>query len=957
MIGFTKKQAIKYAVLPGLKHRINDLFMTGFQYIPFFIGLVYQSVRLLPPAHPYANPQNIGRFGIRHVLAEAASNIVISRKNIDQVVLYFTILLGLVIASIQFCLLFFSLIFQPAMAAMPGNFAGFFVTPAPAQDLAYILLDLVFGVPDMFGSCVSTNVICTDNVLQRVPASLDSGPNFANMAWPFPVHHALHQMFQLYSLGLMVVAAMIAIYFMVAVVVETAQTGQAFGKRFNKVWAPVRIVVAFGLLIPVGYGLNASQYIVLYAAKFGSGFATNGWILFNNVLDNGGDTAIPLSGATPTNLVSQPNPPEVGKFLQFMYEARVCAEFERLNSIRLATNEDGSIDNRKLIDLNGSGIGKFLGPYAARGPTFNPNFLLIDGSTTYDDFVDFANGSSQVSIRFGVRDDKKYNKEKGFVKPICGELIFNLTDPRDPVNAKNPPEPGPEIMQKYYLFAIQELWYAVLPGHPPADYAISSYTENFPRNTVINRTALNEINPIAKPLPMPNAEYGTALQDFYSSDLIAAMLDPASKGLDAYESGGELLGNKGALEAQAGHGSWTPNLDEKGWAGASLWYNKVAELNGSVSAAVLNIPTPSLKPAVMEYVIEKKNQQDRSVSINEAAKPQLADGRDIPFIRPEDSEQASALYEAFKYWQSDGQSSSTHTAPTGNAFIDAFNAFLGIDGLYSMRKNSDVHPLAQLVGIGRSLIESAIRNTVLAGGSTIAGTILGVMDQFPSELSHAAVGILMTVATIGLTAGFILFYIVPFLPFIYFFFAVGGWIKGIFEAMVGAPLWALAHVRIDGHGLPGQAAVSGYFLIFEIFIRPILIVFGLLASISIFAALVSTLNSTWDIVMANLTGYDAKTEASGLFEKAVEKIRGPIDEFFYTVVYVIVVYLFAMSSFKLIDMIPNNILRWMGQNVSIFNDMREDAAQGLVGAGSVGAQQGIQNIGGALEGSLKTTLK
>jgi conjugal transfer/type IV secretion protein DotA/TraY len=219
-------------------------------------------------------------------------------------------------------------------------------------------------------------------------------------------------------------------------------------------------------------------------------------------------------------------------------------------------------------------------------------------------------------------------------------------------------------------------------------------------------------------------------------------------------------------------------------------------------------------------------------------------------------------------------------------------------------------------------------------------------------------GVFMMVAMLGMTIGFVLFYVLPFLPFIYFFFAVGGWIKGIFEAMVGAPLWALAHLRIDGNGLPGQAAVAGYFLIFEIFVRPILIIFGFLASISIFSALVLMLNETWDIVMSNLSGFDKNcqiegaTESPGCAVSLIDTMRGPVDEFFYTIMYTIIVYMMGMSSFKLIDLIPNNILRWMGQSVSTFNDQREDAAQGLTGTATIGAQTAVGQVGDGLQTGL-----
>ena len=75
----------------------------------------------------------------------------------------------------------------------------------------------------------------------------------------------LHQLFAVYSYGLLLIAVFITIYFMFVVVAETAQSGTAFGKRFNKVWAPIRIVVAFGLLVPIAFGMNSGQFIVLYA--------------------------------------------------------------------------------------------------------------------------------------------------------------------------------------------------------------------------------------------------------------------------------------------------------------------------------------------------------------------------------------------------------------------------------------------------------------------------------------------------------------------------------------------------------------------------------------------------------------------------------------------------------------------------------------------------------------------
>lgn len=903
---------------------------TGFSTIPFFMALIYQAVRLLPSNHPYANAVNIGRFGMRHVIAEAANNLVISSKNIDQIIVFAASLMGLGLLFMQICLLGIAFIFQPALAAMPTSFSGFFLTPTDTapQDIAYILLDLVFGVPGMFGSCVDPNVgvTCIDTDGHAV-ADTSGAWILAGLSWPHPIHSGLHQMLQLYSFSLLIVATMITTYFIFVILAETAQTGTAFGKRFNKVWAPVRLVVAFGLLVPVGYGLNSSQYIVLYAAKFGSGFANNGWKIFNQTLSDS------YLGAV-TSLISQPNIPEVGGLLQFMYVARTCAELENFK------HPPPSI-------LNGAVM-----PYLVKDPLTITSALPIDKDTSYDEMITFIDGSRQAIIRFGIKSDEDYRWQKGHVSPICGELVFPLADPRKPAASSttgpplppntggsgssttsdpNDPEPGAVIMQKYYWYMIKNLWFDVFQGTP-----------NFPLNTAKVYTQWKH-DPNAL-LPPPG--YKMWMQEDYTDQVRGAMLDPASEGLQ------DAVGDTGAIESeQDSRFRVDPVLLAKGWAAGAVWYNKIAEINGVITTAVLGIPSPSRYPKVMEYVLFKKRLQNEHVSQSERFKPVLANGENLFPQSPGDSQMAIALWEAFNYWQADGQIASYEAGVTGNAFIDAVNALFGTEGLYNMRRNPGVHPLAQIVGVGKSLVESAIRNISYAAMASVGGGLAATfIDKFFGQAANLAVGFLMTVATIALVAGFTLYYVIPFLPFIYFFFAVINWIKTIFEAMVGAPLWALAHIRIDGNGLSGDAALSGYLLIFEIFLRPILIIFGLLASISVFAAIADMLNMTWDIVTANLTGFDTQAETdSGLGASQLFLFRNSIDQFFYTVIYTIIIYLLGMSSFKLIDHIPRQILRWMGQSVKAFGES-EDPAEGLVSVTTVGAQQAIEKIGGGAKG-------
>ncbi|MFP4313744.1 MAG: DotA/TraY family protein [Alphaproteobacteria bacterium] len=963
--GLNKRAVFRYVALPGIRPRFRELFGRGFQFVPYFMALVFECARLLPKNHPYLYADNLGRYGLRHVIAEAANNLVLDRKNADQIIVFGLILTALIIVFVQILLVFAAIFIQPVMALPPApfpqNFSEFFVPGAwaaahaggggAAQDIALILLDMVFGVPGMFESCadLSTLVACVDGqnnpiLMSNTAAAAISGGSVGGAAtdrpfWDFsraaypttegihPIHVGLHQLFAVYSYGLLLIAVFITLYFMFVVVAETAQTGTAFGKRFNKVWAPIRIVVAFGLLVPIAFGMNSGQFIVLYAAKYGSGFATNGWGYFNDSLSTHYYDGV-------QQLVSVPNFPEFGALAQFYLAAATCKATYMLEGYVEAPG-----------DVAG-GTDHHIWPYLVRSPTATPDHLPLASpgaipasvtaardATSYDDLfggVVWLDGANRLILRFGERDTRNYANYLGNVKPLCGEIVVNLEDSRPPADA----EDGPETIQRYYWWMVKYMWWSEgqMTFH---DDHHEYYAANAMPGFDIPATALE-----------PDADFRSDIMQEYELQMREVLTGSgytAATGVSV-----------SAVDAQRASGSWdlagSPLLD-KGWAGAAIWYNRIAEMNGAVTSAIFNIPLPSKFPHLMEYVKNEKIQNDLETDLETRFKPRLPNGDEVRFPSPDDIDKAQAMYDAYAFWSAGNMGATTQTEPSGNVVIDSINAVLGTHGLYDMRKNADVHPLAQLVGVGRALVESSVRNLGFAAIGTAAGTLTKTMANFPGPLAQTGASFLITTAMIGLTAGFILYYIVPFLPFIYFFFAVGGWVKGIFEAMVGVPLWALAHIRIDGNGLPGQAAISGYFLIFEIFLRPILIVFGFLASILIFSAMVQVLNDIFDLVIGNLTGFDMHEELNdtgGTGVSYANFYRSAIDEFFFTLMYAVIVYMMGQSSFKLIDQIPNNILRWMNQNVATFNDQREDPAQGLVSTAQIGAQQGLSSMGGGL---------
>lgn len=903
-MNLTPKGFFKFTLLPGIAPRLRDLMAGGFRYIAMFTALIYRSVGLLPAGHPYLNPENFGRFGLHNVVFQAASNLKFDRKHVDQIAIFFLLLLGFVLLVLQFGLLAGALFIGSAKAAgaMPTDFVGWFTPADPTNDLAYVLLDRVFGVPGLFGSCVEQNVACFGS-------SVSDGP------WPFPYHGAMQNMFALYSEALLIVATIIVLYLIVNIVVETAETGTPFGRRFNRVWAPLRIVAGLGLLIPVSYGLNSAQYITLHAAKWGSGFATNGW---NRFVDN--ITAPTLLGE-PNSLTSIPEFPSMPQdIFQFFTVVSTCVD-----AYRAMYNMD-------------------IQAYVVRGTT-NPApvyMLLDDMNMTVQEIAAWTGGD--MIVRFGEHNPTEYKNEKGYVFPYCGEMTYKIMSQGAPSITTGTTlateSPVDMITKNYIVNILQFGWYDMKTQSPGtgtgSDFV---YIGDWAKN--INRRYLPQNRDPAAPLPTEE-EKQFILTDY------RYWIEDALR--DAY--------------AQMGNYPWAEDAKIYGWGGAAIWYNKIAQVNGDLTAAVFNLPQPTKYPHILELIQAAHRKEDSSFTGNKRFEPHHSDNSQVELPDPAYFPMAQAMHQAFVSWNDTtyGCGDSSYGAissdigcgrrpATGNQIMDFIYVLFGMEGLWDMRRNEHVYPLAQLASLGRALVEHGVTVLGYSAGSGIlglvtSGTMVGAMGK-------AVSGFLLGIGMIGLSIGLVLFYVIPFMPFLYFFFAVGGWIKGVFEAMVGVPLWALAHLKIDGEGLPGRAAMNGYYLLVEVFIRPILIVFGLIASIVVFYAMVRTLNNMFELVISNLAGFN-HTNAQAVAADSTGSIayyRGIIDQFFYTILYALVVYMIAQSTFKLIDLIPKSILRWMHGSVESFGDQLQPPAENLTRNAFLGTNS-IFSSGGSIIGQM-----
>lgn len=849
---------IKFVIMPQILPRIGKFFRSGFAHLPYFIVVVFNTLRIIPDNHIYLRRTSHGRFSLIQALAAAASHVEFNRKNLDKVAIFSIVLGGIVMMALQFVLLVLALFAAPAYATGPRTYAAFFDNPNPADDIAFRLLDLVFGVPNIFFSS-------------------DMGTT--------PFHEGFHALLAFYSYGMVLIGTIILVYLTMAIVMETAQQGVPFGQRFLRSgWAPVRIILFFGLLLPVNDSLNVAQHILLHAAKLGSNVATNAWSTFHTTAN------APYLG-TPEQLVARPNTPDLNTLVGFMAIARTCSWAE------------GRVNGRTITPyiITGNNAQVFDGAPPAIGP------LLAQ-----------ANGGT-ILVRFGTQNPTLFPNETGGVFPYCGELAIPYMDQH---------QPGSVIIQQAYLGVISCLWSG--NGGPSFEcdmYSLEDYARDFTYK-------YSRVLPFQ---PYPN-------MDPYIGDT------QKTQYLIQVNTGFEGTIEQ-AVQAQIANNEWNQNpATQLGWAGAGIWFNKVAEQNGALTAATFAYPIIRRMPYVMEFVRKEKLKQDANTPLLEAYSPSLSNGKTIQFESPDQRDVALILNQVFTYWGSEHAQAffpetpeSKNKSTGGNIIIDTINAIMGTRGLYDLCRNPDVHPLAQLSALGRGLVEHSIRSFGMAVGFGAGAGILSLIDKgsFSSSL-QAISSMFVTIGSIGLIIGFILFYVLPFLPFIYFFFAVMTWVKGIFEAMVGMPLWALAHLRIDGEGMPGQNAEVGYFYILETFLRPIFIIISFLGGLIIFSAMVKVLNQIFYLVIANLAGHTTLEAAGGVggcfnppggtseFTQQ-EFDRGPIDDFFFTVMYTIIVYMIALPCFKMVDLIPDRVMmRWQGVGVEPLGSKDGDPAENLI---------------------------
>ena len=115
-------------------------------------------------------------------------------------------------------------------------------------------------------------------------------------------------------------------------------------------------------------------------------------------------------------------------------------------------------------------------------------------------------------------------------------------------------------------------------------------------------------------------------------------------------------------------------------------------------------------------------------------------------------------------------------------------------------------------------------------GILAAASALPFVGAIPATLASLTSGLFQ----IGIFAAIFVGFVLPYLPAVIWLIAVLAFMLLVIEAVFAAPLWAVAMLSMDGHGISSNIARKGWSLLLMLFLTPLLMVFGFLLGMVLF---------------------------------------------------------------------------------------------------------------------------
>lgn len=701
-------------------------------------------------------------------------------------------------------------------------------------------------MPQMpFSPCDPSQPTCSDasvGILQHIFGPIVNV--LVNGADPNTVastSNVLASMFSYFNSGLLVVASLIISYVATVGAVNTANDGEAMGKAWSSVWTPLRILAGGAVLLPTASGYSILQMFVLTLSLWSIGFANQLYRVGMTMGILKTDNIVASSTAVP------PSSFGLRVFAKQYLPVSYCAH----------------VANAVYADQMGTPS------VQANGKADRVN--TVDGRIEYTFFVKDRNLTTSI----------------GGGDPVCGTVkltsytptaVAETTGTSAAIAALHSGLSVAKIQAATALMADIDAWVATMPSD-------------------INQT-------------------GWVIESKRFNDIVKQREDALASQITAQVSSGTANVNNGIS-------TFINELTRDGWTMAGGWYQRVGairkELGSAVTESVGNASEPSLSSlpddararllqssvsTVTEAIIKKSEEPGKGYDVTAAPAADIANA--LPKNINGDVNVGAIQQDINSKFGSMVNSTMKKTVDiaTGSASdVDAVSR-MKLVGDYLVVSMASAELAKTALTTSVATVRAAVAGV---GGVQVLGTkvdgsggmtalwdwVMAVpMAQFSKLLSYLE------------PLAFYFSVFLPSLPYAIFTITVVGWILGVLQTVIAAPLWAIMHMR------PSQTFVGsdaqGYLLLLALFVRPALAVIGLFAALLVADPIVDY------IAKAFFSMRGAVVTSTGLFPGAlVEFVTFAWWLFGFGIMLLPVLYMV----YGLPQVLPDHVLKWINAGV------------------------------------------
>jgi hypothetical protein len=645
------------------------------------------------------------------------------------------------------------------------------------------------------------------NVSEGANTPLNAGANLtAGQATAFS------ELITIMNKGMIMLAGVMGFWLLSVGTVASAHEGRFLGERSHSLWAPMRMLLAAAALVPMANGFSPAQMLIAKAGYAGLGLASNVWATMVKAT---------IDGKPMVNMID----PGSQALVQSILESKVCQLFindamSSENYVAVDGKQQGiAVNTTQMGGKNIYGVSRFVISYdfVTGLPKFpsKPSGEMLTSMPP----MPAATSSNQV-LNAGICGVATINNPAFSAAVVANEKHAAALDKA----------PEKKIASTVFISQVQAV-NAIVASSQMNELAwrvYRSFRDKGQRDPMIIRDMQNAFMTIA---------------DAYNETIKAAGTQAWNEAYSNMKTG---LTSEQGTSMQAYMGA----VFSTGFTGAGAHFLGLARINGQVLNSIrgqVDVSPPINSMAEGFWV------RSRGLGIDntggKALRDELGDGgaEDLAALLTHVRSYTDVITGNPGYFAEKAAAEAgvrQGDKPISRSALDMidFSKNGGAEFIMSQITASGgsdaVNPFQGMIDMGHTMINAA--GIIWAGSKAVkmipagrfskipvVGSLIGnVVDNLEPMMGALAMALF--------TAGALQAYVLPMLPTVFWIIAVIGWVILFLEGIIAAPLWALAHLRLDGDNLVGPRGGIGYELVFNIVFRPILMVTGFFVAIIIY---------------------------------------------------------------------------------------------------------------------------